>query len=186
MAAVDMAEAITKVARAIKGKKGVTLMAMNRLVEEYAAELETLDQRARALWAADCAQRVLHYFEHEHPRDDRPLRAIEGARAWARGKISMMDGRRLAVAAHAAARACKLPTATAAARATGHAVATAHSKRHARGGAIYALFAIAQESPEKAEKRIVRELKWQRARLAKYKKTRNQPLTIPLRAHPNR
>jgi hypothetical protein len=48
-------------------------------------------------------------------------------------------------------------------------VATAHSKRHARGGAIYALLAIAQESPEQAEKRIVRELKWQRTRLEKYK-----------------
>jgi hypothetical protein len=150
-------------------KKKLTLMAMNKMVEEYAAELETLDQRARAFWAADCAERVLHYFEHEHPRDDRPRRAIEGARSWAHGEISMMDGRRLAVAAHAAARTCTQPTATAAARATGHAVATAHSRRHARGGAIYALFAIALELPDQAGKRIARELKWQRTRLAKYK-----------------
>jgi hypothetical protein len=152
-----------------KKTKPPKLIMMDRAIAEYAAELETLDQRARAFWAADCAERVLHYFEHEHPRDDRPRRAIEGARSWARGEISMMDGRRLAVAAHAAARACTQPTATAAARATGHAVATAHSRRHARGGAIYALFAIAVELPDQAGKRIARELKWQRTRLAKYK-----------------
>ncbi len=160
----------------IRKKSFPTLKTADNVVAQYAAELEALDQRTRALWAADCAERALKYFAREHPEDDRPQRAIEGARAWAHGEISMMDGRRLAVAAHAAARSCKQPTATAAARATGHAVATAHSKRHARGGASYTLLAIALESPRQAEKRMLEELKWQKAKLAKYiKRKQNLP-----------
>jgi hypothetical protein len=153
--------------------KQLTLINADQAVRQYAAELEQLDQRSRALWAADCAERVVEYFEREHPEDRRPRQAIQGARAWARGEIPMMEGRRLAVAAHAAARVCTQPTATAAARATGHAVATAHSRRHARGGASYAILAIALDSPERAEKRIAAEVKWQRTRLAKYSKRSN-------------
>ena len=153
-----------------KKTKLPTLMTADNFVAQYASKLEKLDQHARALWSADCAERVIHYFESEQTRDDRPRRAIEGGRAWARGEISMMDARRLAVAAHAAARACTQPTATAAARATGHAVATAHAKGHARAAASYALLAVALELPEKAEKRMMAEKKWQESKLGKYKK----------------
>ena len=153
-----------------KRTKLPTLKTGDNVVAQYAGKLEKLDQRARALWAADCAERVLHYFESEHPRDDRPRRAIEGARAWARGEISMMAARGLAVAAHAAARSCVQPTATAAARATGHAAATAHARGHARGGASYALLAIALELPDKAEQRMNAEKKWQESKLGKHKK----------------
>ena len=34
------------------------------------------DHRALALWAADCAERVLPYFEELYPGDDRPRKAI--------------------------------------------------------------------------------------------------------------
>jgi hypothetical protein len=38
-----------------------------------------LDQRTLALWATDCAERVLVYFS-EHPKDGRPRHAIATAR----------------------------------------------------------------------------------------------------------
>ena len=41
------------------------------------------------MWAADCAQHVLHFFEHTQPNDDRPRRAIELTRAWVRGEVKM-------------------------------------------------------------------------------------------------
>jgi hypothetical protein len=153
----------------IKKPKLPTLKTGDNVVAQYAAKLEKLDQRTRALWAADCAKRVLRFFESEHPTDDRPRRALEGARVWARGEISMMDARRLAVAAHAAARTCTQPTATAAARATGHAVATAHARGHARAAASYALLAIALELPEKAEQRMMAEKQRQELKLTKDK-----------------
>ncbi len=50
--------------------------------------LQDSDHHLLAIWAADCAQHVLHLFEETQPNDDRPRRAIELARAWARGEIT--------------------------------------------------------------------------------------------------
>ena len=66
--------------------------------------LQDADHHLLAVWAADCAQHVLHFFEQTQPNDDRPRRAIEQARAWARGEITMTQARTTAFAAHAAAR----------------------------------------------------------------------------------
>jgi hypothetical protein len=46
------------------------------------------DHRVLAIWAADCAQHVLHHFEQARPEDDCPRRAIDLGRAWARGEIT--------------------------------------------------------------------------------------------------
>ena len=45
------------------------------------------DHHRLALWAAECAEHVLHHFERVRPIDDRPRRAIDLVRAWERGKI---------------------------------------------------------------------------------------------------
>lgn len=98
------------------------------------------DQAALALWAADCAQEVLPLFEIRRPKDLRPRKAIDAARAWARGGISCGEARKAAVAAHAAARAARHHgEQEAAARAAGHAAATAHMPGHARHAAHYAV-----------------------------------------------
>jgi hypothetical protein len=55
--------------------------------------LQDSDHHLVAMWAADCAQHVLHLFEQTQPYDDRPRRAIEQARAWARGEITMTQAR---------------------------------------------------------------------------------------------
>src|SRR6266446_2146974 len=34
--------------------------------------LQDDDHRLLAMWAADCAEHVLHYFEQARPKDDRP------------------------------------------------------------------------------------------------------------------
>src|SRR5437762_6995473 len=57
------------------------------------------DHRLLALWAAACAEHVLHHFESVRPDDLRPRQAIEQARAWARGEVRMMQAR--AVGGHA-------------------------------------------------------------------------------------
>jgi hypothetical protein len=55
------------------------------------AQVPDCDYRLR-MFAADCAERVLHLFEAERPHDDRPRRAIEAARAFARGEIDAAAG----------------------------------------------------------------------------------------------
>src|SRR5205814_6098088 len=57
-----------------------------------------------ALWAATCAEHVLHLFEEAQPADSRPRHAIEQARAWTRGEITMSEARAAAGHAMAAAR----------------------------------------------------------------------------------
>lgn len=118
-----------------------------------------------APWAADCAERVLALFEARAPDDPRPRRAIEGARAFARGELRVGPARRLAVDAHAAARDVADPAAVAAARAAGHAVATAHMAAHARGAPAYASVAIGLATPDDAEA-VAREARWQLERAA--------------------
>lgn len=114
--------------------------------------------REHAAWASDCAERVLPVFRAERPADDRPARAIEAARSWARGELSVGEAREAAFAAHAAAREAKDMRTKAAARAAGHAAATAHVATHASHAATYALVAVgaARADAERA---------WQQKRL---------------------
>src|SRR6266566_3212135 len=51
------------------------------------------DHQLLALWAALCAEHVLDLFESARPLDPRPRRAIEHARAWARGEVTMTQAR---------------------------------------------------------------------------------------------
>ena len=88
-----------------------------------------------ALRAAKSAEEVLHIFELRS-KDKRPREAIEAARAWTRGEITVGQARKAALAAHAAARSV-MDVAQYAARAAGHAAATAHVATHAKGVKFY-------------------------------------------------
>jgi immunity protein 5 of polymorphic toxin system len=127
------------------------------------------DQRSMATWAADCAKRVLPFFEEAFQQDDRPRKAIEACRTWVRtGVFRMADIRGASLAAHAAARDVKENNAAClAARAAGQAVATAHVPQHAFGAAYYALKAVMAADPEHAEANIAKERNWQSRRLPK-------------------
>lgn len=123
------------------------------------------DHHLLALWAAACAEHVLHLFEQAQPGDLRPRQAIAQARAWARGEIRMLDARQASVAAHAAARGVNGP-AREAARAAGHAVAVAHMASHELGASAYALRAVRAAAGESEQLQAGRrELAWQRAQL---------------------
>ncbi|MEQ2009491.1 MAG: putative immunity protein [Limisphaerales bacterium] len=113
---------------------------MNRTSTKRISEHE---HRSRALWAADCAEQALPHFEGRHPHDDRPRKAIEAGRSWARDELAMIEARAAALAAHAAARDATHPSAQFAARAAGHAAATAHVAGHALHAAAYAAKAAA-------------------------------------------
>ena len=53
----------------------------------------------RVLIVADFAQSVLKYFTAKYPNDDRPAKAIQAARDFAAGKISLQDCKNAAYAA---------------------------------------------------------------------------------------
>jgi hypothetical protein len=99
------------------------------------------DHRLLALWAAACAEHVLHLFETVQPLDPRPREAIEQIRAWARGEIRMWQSR--AAGGHAMAAARELRGAARhAAYAAGQAAVVAHVAAHELGAAAYAIKAV--------------------------------------------
>lgn len=123
------------------------------------------DHHLLAIWAADCAQHVLHHFEQARPGDDRPRKAIELARAWARGEIPMKEAHKTAFIANAAARD-QAGAAKMAALAAGQAVAVAHVAAHELGAAAYAIRAAREAAPEhERDEAGKRECHWQRAQL---------------------
>jgi hypothetical protein len=127
--------------------------------------LEDGQHRLLAAWAADCAEHVLPHFCAQHPDDRRPQRAIEQARAWSRGEISMTQAREAAYAAHAAARAVH-DAACEAARAAGHAAAVAHMADHELGAAAYAIRAVrAASAVDRRDEAGRIECQWQREQL---------------------
>ena len=111
------------------------------------------------LWATECAEHVLPYFEEKYPKDNRPRNALEAGRAWVRGEIAMSEARAAACAA-------------------GHAAATAHVASHAAHAANYAVKAA--KSPDAAvptDSAAAKERDWQYRRLPKHLR----PVAFPAR-----
>jgi hypothetical protein len=138
---------------------------LTRYKDESIVELvRKTDHKTLAVWAIDCAERVLPYFEEKYPEDHRPRNAIETLQTWINtGLFKMAVIRKASLAAHAAAREVgENNAARAAARAAGQAVATAHVPTHSIGSAIYALQAIysATDSSE-ADIAVAKERDWQ-------------------------
>jgi hypothetical protein len=123
------------------------------------------DHHRLALWAAECAERVLPLFEAVRPDDHRPREAIEAARAWTRDELPMMQAR--ALGGHAMGAARDLSGAPRfAAYAAGQAAVVAHVAEHDLGAAAYAIKAAVAASPpgHEADTRAS-ECRWQRDRL---------------------
>jgi hypothetical protein len=142
-------------------KSRLAITSMDKIIAELAGRT---NHRSLAIWATDCAERVLPYFEERHPKDNRPRKAIEAARAWAKtGVFKMADVRKTALAAHAAAREVEEDNAArSAARAAGQALATAHVPGHAIAAAIYAATAIRDATNSSyADAATAKERSWQ-------------------------
>ena len=123
------------------------------------------DHHRLAIWAADCAEHALHHFERVRPDDDRPRRAIQLARAWARGEVTMTVARTAAGHANAAARDLR-GAARHAAFAAAQAAAVAHVAAHELGAAAYAIKAVRAAVPNDESDRAGREeCRWQRDQL---------------------
>ena len=121
--------------------------------------------RLLALWAAACAEHVLHLFECVQPTDSRPRQAIEQIRAWAQGEIGMSQSR--VAGGHAMAAARELSGAARyASYAAGQAAVVAHVAAHELGAAAYAIKAARAAAPVSEGESAGRlECRWQREQL---------------------
>src|ERR1019366_2873454 len=90
------------------------------------------DRQELIRWTVACVERLLPVFEADRPEDPRLSDALDGARQFAAGRLSVGPMRKLAFGCHAAAREASTAPATAVARACGQAVAVAHMAGHSR------------------------------------------------------
>lgn len=126
------------------------------------------DQKALGLWAAECSEHLLPYFEEKYPQDPRPRNALRILREWAQtGKFSMPVIRGASLAAHAAAKEVHEEDKAAkfAAHAAGQAVATAHVPTHALGPVLYSMQLVAALHPTDVKAAVAQEREWQTQRL---------------------
>src|SRR3954447_20120665 len=118
--------------------------------------------RLLAVWAAACAEHVLDLFESAQPDDPRPRAAIEHARAWVRGEVKMMQARKAAGHAQAAARNLR-GAPRHAAYAAGQAAVVPHVAAPGEGAGAYAIRAVRAAAPKHEAERAGRaECRWQR------------------------
>lgn len=122
------------------------------------------DHQLLALWAADCADHVLDHFERVCPGDDRPRRAVELGRAWARGEVTMTQARAAGGLANGAARELR-GAPRHAAYAAGQAACVAHVAAHELGAAAYAIKAARAAQEEESLRAGELECQWQRDHL---------------------
>ena len=132
--------------------------------------LSEAERRIVAVWAADCAERVLGLFEAEAPGDTRPRDAIARTRAFGRGELDVAEEIRSRFAGAAAAREVSTAAAAAAARAAGQAAAIPHMGAHALGAAAYAAKAVGLAAPDRPEA-VSDEIYWQFSRMSSETRT---------------
>jgi hypothetical protein len=118
-------------------------------------KLKTWDEKTTRLFAAECAERVLHLYEEKYPDDNRPRLAIEASREYANGKISAAASAAASNSAWAAASAAKSNSAW---TASAWAAASAAKSNSAWAAASAAAWAADRDS-EKA---------WQTKRFLEY------------------
>ena len=138
--------------------------------------LSEADRRAVAMWAADCAERVVALFEAEAPDDGRPRDAIARARAFARCELSAAEEIRRRFVAGRAAHEVTGPAAVAAARSATQAAAVAHMGAHALGAAAYAAKAAGLAAPDRP-RTVDDEIYWQLGHLSA--EARSAPRRLP-------
>lgn len=147
-----------------------TKLVKSELDGEILELVKRTDHKILGVWAADCTERVLPYFEKKYPKDKRPRAAIEDLRKWiVTGIFKMTDIRRVALASHAAAReVAEDDVAQSVARAAGQALATAHVKTHSAVAAIYAATAVRDANDlANAVEAVNKERQWQYQHLIK-------------------
>jgi hypothetical protein len=126
--------------------------------------VKNTNQKTLAIWAIDCAKRVLPYFVQKYPKDQPPQQALKTLKTWLKtGVFKMAVIRKASLDSHAAAREVgEDGSARSIARACGQAVASAHVPRHAYGSAIYAQQAVFRAAnPSEADSIVAKERDWQ-------------------------
>lgn len=113
---------------------------------EFLEELQDLlahqERKVVTLWALDFADESATQLHVLYPQDARPQEAVDAARAWAAGAITMQPARQKILACHAFAKELNSPEDIAICHAVGQACSVVHTVKHALGYPLYDLTAL--------------------------------------------
>jgi phosphoglycerate dehydrogenase-like enzyme len=129
------------------------------IAQSRGGDLKIEQHRQLIVWASGCVEHILPLLGQEP--DDRLKNALMVAKEWVIAKATVGDARNASLKSIAFANESSSQISIAIARASGHAVATAHMADHALGAAMYALKAV-----KYAGKSVDAERKWQNEQLA--------------------
>jgi hypothetical protein len=124
------------------------------IAEHRGGPLHKEHHRLLIQWACDCVSHALPLYTES--TKERLKEALNIAKAWQEEKASVGDARNASFAMLALAKELSDPASIALARATGHAVATAHMADHSLQAAQYVLKAV-----KAAGKSVETERHWQ-------------------------
>ncbi len=146
---------------AMRQKRGCQLLLArdSECLQPLSCLLGHAPRRAVVLWALELGSGAVAALEQRYPEEPRPRAALEGATAWAAGRIKMPRARRLILDCHALARELTDPADIALCHAVGQACAVVHTPGHALGFPMYELTALIRRhgltgSRDAVEKRL--------------------------------
>lgn len=104
--------------------------------------LDTLSRRQIILWSFAAVEPIVVQLKQRYPSDPRPVQAVEAAKKWSRGEITIRPARRAILAVHAMAGDITSCEDQALVHAVGQGVSCVHTPGHAMGLPIYHLSAL--------------------------------------------
>lgn len=128
-----------------KRKNEILFSKDNLLFRELNLLLPAQSRRVVTLWALELAGEGAEVFARAYPNEPRPGRAVEAARAWAVGEITMPLAKRAILDCHALAKELTDLAGIARCHAIAQGCSVVHTTGHAMGLPIYELTAIVRE-----------------------------------------
>jgi len=134
------------------------------------------NQHLLALWAAECVEHVIKYYSVYYPNDYRVHDAINVAKGYATGQVSVIEARKIASEANRAAKDAEMDNnmvAQSVAKAACQAASTAHIKTNAISASTSSVKAKSLSSGGDITV-VQKEREWQYKRLVALRKSSNQ------------
>lgn len=130
----------------IKKKRQIIFNKDDEIMIELSMIINDMPKEAVVSWAIEMAEESLKVLEDKYPHDDRPKRAIELTKLWAKGELKMPVVKGSILECHAMAKDLESLSDIARCHAIGQACSTMHTIRHAIGYPMYDLTALIREN----------------------------------------
>lgn len=130
----------------IKKKRQILFNRDDEIMIELSMIINDMPKKAVVSWAIEMAEESLKVLEDKYPHDDRPKRAIELTKLWAKGELKMPVVKGSILEYHAMAKELDSKEDIARCNAIGQACSTMHTIRHAIGYPLYDLTALIRDN----------------------------------------